>query len=182
VMASQIYSMARQFRSGYSSVMTSRFVIDYGKCSFAAQQIGRTLASGMERFGIIGDENDIIVSRIVNNEWRIAMQVRVPGTAAFDQEARLLKSLVRCGINPWCQGKEPPNRYDSIALAILERKKAGEKVDLPGCGITTADFKPLGWEITSPPESRVDALSLIAFSVEAVSLLYLLWRPKGRSA
>ncbi len=181
VMAGQIYKMSRQFRSTGPPVMISRFDIAYGECGFAAQRVGSVLSAGMRGFGIVGDENDVIVSKVVGNEWRLAVQLRHPGAAAFGEEARLIKTLIRCDASPWCQGRAPSNEYGPDSLAILARKKAGQQIDLPGCGITSTVFKPLGWELAKPPESRIDALALIALFIEGSALTYLVWRPKKRS-
>lgn len=178
VMASQIYDMVRQYRSTYSSVMISRFMVDPGKCGFRTQQIGAVLSSGLHSFGSIGDANDVIVSRSANNEWRIAVQLKEPGTAAFEEEKRLLKPLVDCGKSTWCEGKAPLAEYGANSQPILERKRAGEQVDLPGCAITEAEFHPVDWELGKPPEGGVDALSLFTLAIEAASLYYLLRRPR----
>ena len=94
VMASQIYNMARQYRSTYSLVMISRYVINYSKCGVHSEQLQGVLLSGLRKFGSMGDANNVIVHKIVDNEWRIAVQLKDPGPPAFEEETRLLKTLI----------------------------------------------------------------------------------------
>ncbi len=182
VMASQTYNMARQFGLTYSPLMISRFTVDFQRCALQTDQVRAILSSGLRDYGSPTDGSDIMVSRLGAGELRIAMQLKEPGAAAFEKEVPLVKNLVDCGTSLWCQGKAPLQDYGEGQIAFVNRKRLGEQIEIPGCGITYAEFHPDGWELLKPSSNRFDALALIALVVEAASLYFLLRRPKRPAA
>ena len=157
VMASQIYSMGRQFMVSLSPVVISTFKVDFNKCAVEFARIGDILSSGLREYGSVGNAQDVIVSKLAGDELRIVMQLKDPGEAAFAEETRLVKTLVRCSGTPFCEANP----------------SVGEQLGR-GCEISEAEFQPQGWEMSKATGNRVDALAIIALFIQAAALYYLM--------
>ena len=164
VMTSQIYNMVTEFVQSPFPVVISTYTIDFNKCSLGLPRVGATLALGLRKYGSPVAVQDVIVSKLPGEGLlRITMQLKDPSPAAFDEETRLLKTLVYCSSGQRCQGK--PSTGDNLGTA--------------DCEIAQSEFRPHTWEISKLARYRVGAIAVVALLIDAAALYYLLRRPKN---
>jgi hypothetical protein len=166
VALSQVWSLRPMWQP---STVISHFAFDADKCALSSSAPDLTLRVARE-----SDSAADSLLTVAGKQIRISVQHHAPTEALFEAQRDALRRALDCGTSAWCEGKAPDSAYGAAQLALLDQKRRGGDVVLPGCEITDSDFHPESFEIIAPVRRRFDALAALSILVDLVAIFLLL--------
>jgi hypothetical protein len=173
VSAGQAWSMYRAY-DARSPIVVSDFHLDFRKCKIDVPDLALALSSV---FGMSSEEHAFDVVRS-DDKIHVLIKSTQNGDDLFARQKAYLEGHLDCGTSVWCEGLAPDSEYSASRMPLVEEKRRGVKVALPGCEVSEQDFNAIGWSVKQSP-SGVSALDCVSLGINFLAIACIgfpIWR------